>query len=64
MARNGSHEILNFLLKQPGIDFNEQEFIRCEKLIQISIPSSIKEIKKGTFSECTALKEVITNFIW
>ena len=59
MARNGSHEILNFLLKQPGIDFNEQEFIRCEKLIQISIPSSIKEIKKGTFSECTALKEVI-----
>ena len=57
-ALNGSHEILNFLLKQPLIEIGENEFKKCEKLVKIRIPSTIKTIKKGAFQGCISLKEI------
>lgn len=48
-------DIVHFLLSQPKIEIGEEEFWKCNKLKQITIPDTIKKIPRDAFFYCESL---------
>lgn len=47
---NNSYDIFNYLLKQPGIEINEKEFMGDTKLTHFNFPSTLTDLKKINIS--------------